>query len=242
MAKPEAQPQNGKIDPRYILSATVDPAFKEAFIMAPRHLQFPTRNQFAFLKGIMGINPKKERVVVRTVTEYTVQTPGEGERPLTSADEEEIITAAKRLINNGAGEKPTKKITLEKALELMEEQVMYRVPISLHTPLGESQEMFLESLVRDKSAKDPETAVADAMLRDDLEAAMRIASLTPREKDVLRKRNGVYTGVSRTLDELGTEYGITRERIRQIEAKAYNKIRGNFAARRKLLGYLSQHK
>jgi len=96
-------------------------------------------------------------------------------------------------------------------------------PISLETPVGDDQDTLLGDFVEDRNAQGLEEAGARAFLRE--QVADVLDSLTPRERRVLDLRYGLGTGRQHTLDEIGAELGVTRERIRQIEAKALRKLR-----------------
>jgi len=96
-------------------------------------------------------------------------------------------------------------------------------PVSLETPIGEEEDSHLGDFVPDDSASEPSEIAAYSMLRQQLDEVMD--TLTPREKKVLELRFGLVDGRSRTLEEVGKEFNVTRERIRQIEAKALRKLR-----------------
>ncbi len=98
-----------------------------------------------------------------------------------------------------------------------------RSPISLETPIGEEGDTELGALIEDVNAIAPEEAVADQMLKEQVERVLD--SLEGREERVLRLRFGLDDGRPRTLEEVGSEFGLTRERIRQIEAHALRKLR-----------------
>ncbi|MEI7475289.1 MAG: RNA polymerase sigma factor RpoD [bacterium] len=96
-------------------------------------------------------------------------------------------------------------------------------PLSLETPIGKEEDSRLGDFIEDKDADAPAMTVAHELLREDL--AEVLSSLSPRERDVLRLRFGMDDGRQRTLEEVGQLFGVTRERIRQIEAKALRKLR-----------------
>ncbi|MGM0368819.1 MAG: RNA polymerase sigma factor RpoD [Bacillota bacterium] len=96
-------------------------------------------------------------------------------------------------------------------------------PVSLETPIGEEEDSFLGDFIEDEDAPSPSAAASFMLLQDQLDDVLD--SLTDREKRVLELRFGVEDGRSRTLEEVGKEFGVTRERIRQIEAKALRKLR-----------------
>jgi hypothetical protein len=97
-----------------------------------------------------------------------------------------------------------------------------QVPVSLETPIGE-EDSHLEDFIEDVSAPAPADVAISHLLKEEIQEVMK--SLTEREAWVLQLRFGLEDGRSRTLKEVGREYGVTRERIRQIEAKALHKLR-----------------
>ena len=98
-----------------------------------------------------------------------------------------------------------------------------RDPVSLDTPIGEEDDSHLGDFIEDDSALSPADSAAFSMLREDLNTALE--SLTDRERQVVELRFGLRDGRARTLEEVGREFNVTRERIRQIEAKALRKLR-----------------
>ncbi|MEE1318879.1 MAG: RNA polymerase sigma factor RpoD [Ruminococcus sp.] len=108
-------------------------------------------------------------------------------------------------------------------------------PVSLETPIGEEEDSHLGDFIPDNEAPAPADAASHTMLREQLSDVL--STLTPREEKVLRLRFGLEDGRSRTLEEVGKEFNVTRERIRQIEAKALRKLR-HPSRSRKLKDYL----
>ncbi len=98
-----------------------------------------------------------------------------------------------------------------------------RDPVSLDTPIGEEDDSHLGDFIEDDSALSPADSATFSMLREELETALE--SLTDRERQVVQLRFGLIDGRARTLEEVGKEFNVTRERIRQIEAKALRKLR-----------------
>jgi RNA polymerase primary sigma factor len=96
-------------------------------------------------------------------------------------------------------------------------------PVSLETPIGEEEDSHLGDFIEDEDALAPAEAASFILLREQLEEVLE--TLTPRERDVLRLRFGLVDGRGRTLEEVGRKFNVTRERIRQIEAKALRKLR-----------------
>lgn len=96
-------------------------------------------------------------------------------------------------------------------------------PVSLETPIGEEEDSHLGDFIEDESASAPSDIAAHTMLREQLITVLH--KLTPREEKVLRLRYGIDDGRPRTLEQVGKEFNVTRERIRQIEAKALRKLR-----------------
>ncbi len=96
-------------------------------------------------------------------------------------------------------------------------------PVSLETPIGEEEDSHLGDFIEDEGASEPSEAASFTFLREQLMSVL--STLTPREEKVLRLRFGIEDGRTRTLEEVGKEFNVTRERIRQIEAKALRKLR-----------------
>ncbi|TMD28742.1 MAG: sigma-70 family RNA polymerase sigma factor [Chloroflexi bacterium] len=143
--------------------------------------------------------------VARVTRELTVQL-GRGPTP------EEISVVL--------SEDPKTALTPERVEEV---QKLGRDPISLATPIGEEADTELGDLLEDTTTKSPLDAVTDELLREQIGSVL--ASLDQREQRVLRLRFGLDDGRARTLEEVGREFNLTRERIRQIEAIALRKLR-----------------
>lgn len=123
-------------------------------------------------------------------------------------------------------------MSAEKVREIMK---IAQDPVSLETPIGEEEDSHLGDFIPDEDTPAPSDAAATTILREVIEKALH--TLTPREEHVIKLRFGLYDGRSRTLEEVGKEFDITRERIRQIEAKALRKLRHPSRARH-LRGFL----
>jgi RNA polymerase primary sigma factor len=98
-----------------------------------------------------------------------------------------------------------------------------QLPMSFETPIGEAGESHLGDFIEDKGVLSPSDAAIDLNLKDQIASVLR--TLTPREERIIRMRFGLDDGSQRTLEEVGQVFAVTRERIRQIEAKALRKLR-----------------
>lgn len=112
------------------------------------------------------------------------------------------------------------EISVERVREIMK---IAQEPVSLETPIGEEEDSHLGDFIEDQDAPAPADAASFMLLKEQLEDVLD--TLTPREEKVLRLRFGLDDGRARTLEEVGQNFGVTRERIRQIEAKALRKLR-----------------
>ena len=137
-----------------------------------------------------------------------------------------LIKTSRHLLQTLGREPTPEEIAVE--LEMPVEKVrdilkVSQEPISLETPVGEEDESNLGNFIPDDDAPSPSEQAADTLLREHIEEVMQ--TLTPREAKVLKLRFGLEDGRMRTLEEVGKEFDVTRERIRQIEAKALRKLR-----------------
>jgi RNA polymerase primary sigma factor len=108
-------------------------------------------------------------------------------------------------------------------------------PVSLETPIGEEDDSHLGDFIKDERNLSPEEFATNEMLKDEISQVLE--TLTEREEKVIRLRFGLEDGKPRTLEEVGQMFGVTRERIRQIEAKALRKLR-HPSRSRKLRDYM----
>ena len=111
-------------------------------------------------------------------------------------------------------------LPVEKVREILK---IAQEPVSLETPIGEEEDSHLGDFIPDEDASEPSEAASFTLLKEQLSEVL--GTLTPREEKVLRLRFGIEDGRTRTLEEVGKEFNVTRERIRQIEAKALRKLR-----------------
>ena len=123
-------------------------------------------------------------------------------------------------------------MTVEKVREIMK---LSQEPVSLEKPIGDEEDSHLGDFIEDENSVSPPDAAANAFLREQIDEVLE--TLTERERKVLRLRFGLDDGKARTLEEVGKEFHVTRERIRQIEAKAIRKLR-HPSRSRKLRDYL----
>ncbi|MCQ9207482.1 MAG: sigma-70 family RNA polymerase sigma factor, partial [Omnitrophica bacterium] len=125
------------------------------------------------------------------------------------------------------------KVSVDKVRSILK---IAQEPISLQTPIGDEGDTNFGDFIEDKRAGSPANATAYTMLKEQMGGVLD--TLTEREKKVLRLRFGIGDGYPRTLEEVGTIFSVTRERVRQIEAKALKKLRHPIRARR-LKNFLS---
>lgn len=114
----------------------------------------------------------------------------------------------------------TMNLSVEKVREIMR---VAQEPVSMETPIGPEEDSRLMDFIRDEDALAPEEAALKTITNEDIDSVLK--TLTPREEAVIRLRFGLQDGRCHTLEEVGTEFHVTRERIRQIEAKALRKLR-----------------
>lgn len=137
-----------------------------------------------------------------------------------------LIRTSRHLLQQNGREPTPEEIAAEMEIpveKVAEIQKIAQDPVSLETPIGEEDDSHLEDFIQDEDTPAPQDSAAYTLLREQLEEVM--STLTPREAKVLKLRFGLEDGKSRTLEEVGKEFMVTRERIRQIEAKALRKLR-----------------
>ena len=137
-----------------------------------------------------------------------------------------VIRVSRQLLQE-LGHDPTPE-EIAKEMEMPVERVreilkIAQEPVSLETPIGEEEDSHLGDFIPDEDASEPAEAASFTLLKEQLIEVL--ATLTPREEKVLKLRFGIEDGRTRTLEEVGKEFNVTRERIRQIEAKALRKLR-----------------
>ncbi|MGH7866591.1 MAG: sigma-70 family RNA polymerase sigma factor, partial [Candidatus Dormibacteraceae bacterium] len=137
-----------------------------------------------------------------------------------------LIRVSRRLLQELGREPTDSEIGEEMGLTAVRIREIIKVsqdPVSLETPIGEEDDSHLGDFVEDTQAAAPSEAASVALLHNEVENILD--TLTPRERRVLQLRFGLIDGHQRTLEEVGRRFGVTRERIRQIEAKALRKLR-----------------
>ncbi|MEB3221225.1 MAG: RNA polymerase sigma factor RpoD [Candidatus Sericytochromatia bacterium] len=133
----------------------------------------------------------------------------------------------KRKLQQDLGRQPTEEelardmeVTVDRLREIVK---VAQEPVSLETPVGKEEESRLGDFIEDRDTEAPVQSVTQELLREDITDVLN--TLSSRERDVLKMRFGLEDGRQRTLEEVGQQFGVTRERIRQIEAKALRKLR-----------------
>ena len=137
-----------------------------------------------------------------------------------------LIRTSRHLLQQMGREPTPEEIAAEMEIpveKVMEIQKIAQDPVSLETPIGEEDDSHLGDFIQDDDSPEPHDSAAYTLLKEQLEEVMN--TLTPREAKVLKLRFGLEDGKARTLEEVGREFEVTRERIRQIEAKALRKLR-----------------
>jgi RNA polymerase primary sigma factor len=160
--------------------------------------------------------------------------------PVHMADQIRRLYKTAYRLEQECGRRPTPE-EIAKEIEIEPNQVQWmldvsRHPLSLEQPVGEDEDTELEALIEDDSVPLPEESAQQNLLREQVEKVLN--SLTPRQARILRLRFGLQNGHSHTLEEIGQKYGLTRERIRQIEKEALHHLR-HPKRRRQLRDYLA---
>jgi RNA polymerase primary sigma factor len=137
-----------------------------------------------------------------------------------------IVRTSRQMLHE-IGREPTPEELAEKlAMPVDRVQKVLKIakePISLETPIGDEEDSNLGNLIADDNAVSPDSAAIQSNLRDT--TTQMLATLSPREERVLRMRFGIGLNSDHTLEEVGQQFSVTRERIRQIEAKALRKLK-----------------
>jgi RNA polymerase primary sigma factor len=137
-----------------------------------------------------------------------------------------VLRTSHSMVQELGREPTTEEIAKELHLEVSKVEEIMKIaqePVSLETPIGEEEDSHLGDFIQDDEASQPSEEASYTLLREQLEEVL--ATLTPREEQVLRMRFGLKDGKPHTLEEVGKEFDVTRERIRQIESKALRKLR-----------------
>ena len=137
-----------------------------------------------------------------------------------------LIRVSRNLLQKNGREPTDEEIAVEMEIDVARVREIRKIaqePVSLETPVGEEDDSHLGDFIPDDDAPAPADAASFMLLKEQLEDVL--GTLTPREKNVLRLRFGLEDGRARTLEEVGKSFNVTRERIRQIEAKALRKLR-----------------
>ena len=137
-----------------------------------------------------------------------------------------LLRTSRHLLQQNGREPTPEELATEMDMpveRVIEIQKIAQDPVSLETPIGEENDSHLGDFIKDDDTPSPQDAASETMLREQLNDIMK--TLTPREAKVLRLRFGLDDGKARTLEEVGKTFHVTRERIRQIEAKALRKLR-----------------
>ena len=137
-----------------------------------------------------------------------------------------VIRVSRQLLQELGHDPSAEEIAAEMGMPVEKVRDILKIaqePVSLETPIGEEEDSHLGDFIPDEDASEPSEAASFSLLKEQLMEVLE--TLTPREKKVLELRFGIEDGRTRTLEEVGKEFNVTRERIRQIEAKALRKLR-----------------
>ena len=144
-----------------------------------------------------------------------------------------LIRVSRQLVQENGKEPTPEEIAHEMRMAVEKVRGILKIaqePISLQTPIGDEGDTHFGDFIEDKRAISPANATAQAMLKEQMENVLE--TLTDREREVLKLRFGIVDGYPRTLEEVGERFRVTRERVRQIEAKALRKLRHPTRSRR----------
>jgi len=136
-----------------------------------------------------------------------------------------LRNVSKRLIQENGREPSIEELAREADIPVEETRRVMKIskhPISLDRPIGESEDSYFGDFIEDETAENPVSAAGHKMLRDKINAVLN--TLTERERDIIKLRYGIGEGFTYTLEEVGQKFKVTRERVRQIEAKAVRKL------------------
>ena len=137
-----------------------------------------------------------------------------------------VLRTSHSMVQSLGREPTTQEIAAELHMDVQKVEEILKIaqePVSLETPIGEEDDSHLGDFIQDDDASQPAEEASYTLLREQLEEVLK--TLTPREEEVLRMRFGLIDGKPHTLEEVGKEFDVTRERIRQIESKALRKLR-----------------
>ena len=137
-----------------------------------------------------------------------------------------VLRTSHSMVQTLGREPTTEEVAKELHMDVSKVEEIMKIaqePVSLETPVGEEEDSHLGDFIQDDDASQPSEEASYTLLREQLEDVL--ATLTPREQQVLRMRFGLQDGKPHTLEEVGKEFDVTRERIRQIESKALRKLR-----------------
>ena len=137
-----------------------------------------------------------------------------------------VLRTSHSMVQKLGRDPTTTEIAQELHMEVSKVEEILKIaqePVSLETPIGEEEDSHLGDFIQDDEASQPSEEASYTLLREQLEEVL--STLTPREEQVLRMRFGLIDGKPHTLEEVGKEFDVTRERIRQIESKALRKLR-----------------
>jgi RNA polymerase primary sigma factor len=137
-----------------------------------------------------------------------------------------VIRTSRALVQELGHEPTSEEIAKRLEIPVLKVRKVLKIaqqPISLETPIGEEEDSHLGDFIEDRAVVSPADAVININLKEMTERVLNM--LTPREERIIKMRFGLEDGTERTLEEVGKTFGLTRERIRQIEAKALRKLR-----------------